>query len=171
MADTEKVEKITPPSTLKAKVGTGGPGAVSPEVLERAEKVISDLAESYVEWAREDMANLTAAFDDLAAAAEGSRKEHLERIFHIAHDMKGQGGSFDYNLITVIGHGLCRFIEGREDVGPAGIEAIQLHIESMRVVLAKEIKGEGGSVGDQLLDGLELVVAKVSEESKFTARG
>ncbi len=41
MSDDEEVQVIKPPSTLKAKVGTGGPGAVDLETLERAEAVIA----------------------------------------------------------------------------------------------------------------------------------
>jgi len=40
MSDDD-VEIITPPNSLKSKVTVGGPGAVDPQALERAEKAIA----------------------------------------------------------------------------------------------------------------------------------
>lgn len=161
MADN-KPEMIDPPNTLKSKVGIGGPGAVDPDTLARAEKVIADLADNYLEWAHEDMAKLQGALGELVSEG-GDQKEKIAKVFQISHDMKGQGGSFGYDLITTIGNGLCRYLEHREEVGVAEIEAIKLHVGSMQVVLAKGIKGEGGEIGVQLLNGLEQVIAKVSK--------
>ena len=161
MADN-KPEMIEPPNTLKSKVGIGGPGAVDPETLARAEKVIADLADNYLEWAHEDMAKLQGALKELVSEG-GDQKEKIAKVFQISHDMKGQGGSFGYDLITTIGNGLCRYLENREEVGPAEIEAIKLHVGSMQVVLTNGIKGEGGEIGTQLLSGLEQVIAKVSK--------
>lgn len=44
----EKLEVINPPNALKQKVGTGGPGAVDLEALERAEQVIVGMTDSYL---------------------------------------------------------------------------------------------------------------------------
>lgn len=48
---------IRPPQTLNLKVTVGGEGAVDAAVLEPAEQVIADLADSYVDWAAEDIGN------------------------------------------------------------------------------------------------------------------
>jgi hypothetical protein len=114
-----------------------------------------------LEWATEDMVKLQAALGELIAV-EGDQKEQIAKVFQISHDMKGQGGSFGYDLITTIGNGLCRYLEDREEVGPAEIEAIKIHVGSMYLVLTQGIKGEGGDAGVQLLNGLEPVIAKVS---------
>ena len=110
MAD-DKPQLITPPNPLKNKVGTGGPGAVDLSTLERAEKVIADLAETYLEWVEQDLVKLHKALQALSSAT-GDRKAELEAIYQISHDMKGQGGSFGYQLITVVGNQLCRLDAG-----------------------------------------------------------
>ena len=56
MGEENKAQLITPPHSLKDKVGTGGPGAVGPEALERAEQVIANLADNYLEWVQTDLA-------------------------------------------------------------------------------------------------------------------
>ena len=48
MAD-DKLEVINPPNILKKKVGTDGPGAVDLEALEKAEKAIASMSDSYLD--------------------------------------------------------------------------------------------------------------------------
>ncbi|MCH7692381.1 MAG: phosphorelay protein [Proteobacteria bacterium] len=163
MDDEPKAEVITPPDTLKKKVKTGGPGAVDGGTLERAEAVIADMTDNYVEWAAKDLAKIYQALDNLKAEKK-DRKDALALIFQLSHDMKGQGGSFGYTLMTILGGTLCNFVEKLEDAGSVEIEVIQLHINAMALVIAKQMKGDGGKEGVQLLKGLGLVAAKVSKE-------
>ncbi|MBC8241931.1 MAG: phosphorelay protein, partial [Alphaproteobacteria bacterium] len=53
MADSEKPQIITPPDTLKLKVAVGGSNAVDANALERAEQVIANMADSYLDWVEE----------------------------------------------------------------------------------------------------------------------
>ena len=127
--------------------------------MERAEQVIDDLSDSYVDWAREDLGKIQAAFDELKSTDDGTAA--LETVFQISHDIKGQGGSFDYNLMTIIGDMLCRYIEGLEgQASQQAIEVVELHINALQAVISQELRGNGGPVGEQLLSGLELVVRK-----------
>ncbi|MBM3565487.1 MAG: Hpt domain-containing protein, partial [Alphaproteobacteria bacterium] len=106
----EEPEIINPPNSLKTKVKTGGPGAVNLAALERAEQVIANLSDSYLDWVQEDLKKIAAAYDELKTSG-GSDKKVLDSIFRLAHDMKGQGGSFGFNLMTSVGNELCRMIE------------------------------------------------------------
>lgn len=147
---------IKPPQTLQSKVEKGGPGAVDLDALAKAEAVIASLAGDYMTWVRDDLVRLQAAFDKLKAGG-GDWKADLDEVFQIAHDMKGQGGSFGYDLMTAIGDHLCRLVEKFEKVGPRELEMIRIHIDAMRIVITKELKGDGGNEGRQLLMGLTLV--------------
>lgn len=161
MADKDEVSVIRPPDTLKSKVREGGPGAVDLAALERAEAVIANLTGSYLQWVQEDLVKLQTAYDTLAAAADADRKAGAERIFQIAHDIKGQGGSFGYNLMTVIGNSLCRFIEKQPTTGAKEIDVIKVHVDSLKLVIAQDLKGDGGPLGEKLLAGLNAVIDKV----------
>ncbi len=161
-SEKPKVQLIQPPNTLREKVGPPGTGGVDADVLARAEKVIEDMADNYLVWVKDDIANLQAACDDLAAAEPGSDpKPHLERLFSIAHDMKGQGGSFGYPLITRVGNTLCRLVENLETPSDRDIEAIRLHVDAMRLIIANRMTDDGGPEGHRLIRGLELVLAKI----------
>lgn len=160
MDDDDEIQVFDPPDTLKAKVGTGGPGAVDLETLERAEAVIADLTDDYLKWAEEDLDKIEGVVKELSAATD-NHKELLGRIFQIAHDIKGQGGSFGYEMMTVIGDKLCRFVEKLDVAEPAEVEAISLHVNTMKVVISKRMQGEGGKEGAALFDGLNRIVAKI----------
>jgi len=157
----EDVQVIKPPDTLGAKVVEGGPGAVDLAAIERAEAVIADLADSYLDWVEEDLVRLQKAYDDLKDDRENA-KERMETVFFVAHDMKGQGGSFHYDLITTLGNDLCRFIEHKETASDADIEVIGLYIDSMKVVIAKRMEGDGGAAGTEVMNGLAAVVDKLT---------
>lgn len=159
----DEMEIINPPNTLKSKVSLGGPGAVDPAALERAEKVIASMADSYLEWVQEDMKRLQAAYDRLATAADDdARRNVLDEVFQVAHDMKGQGGSFGYDLITAVGNELCRMIERVERPGPAVVDAVKVHVDTIRLVIQDRIKGDGGRQGQAMLEGIRKVGARVA---------
>ena len=160
MTGDAPAKMIKPPTTIADKVTIGGHGAVDAKALKRAQQVIEDFADDYPDWAREDLAKMQIAFDDLKSA-DGASAESLDAVFQVAHDMKGQGGSFDYDLMTIIGNYLCRYIEGlKGQAGADDIDVIELHFNALKVVISQELKGMGGPVGDKLLTGLEMVVEK-----------
>jgi chemotaxis protein histidine kinase CheA len=158
----EELEIITPPNTLKTKVKKGGPGAINPAMLEKAEQVLAGLSDSYLEWVQQDLKNIAAAYEGLKAG-QGDQKKTLETIFRIAHDMKGQGGSFGYNLVTSVGNELCRMIEKfPATISAAHIDAIGVHIDSLKLIVAQKMKGDSGSTGAAILAGLQKVSAKLT---------
>ena len=86
----------------------------------------------------------------------------METIFGIAHDMKGQGGSFNYDLMTILGNDLCRFIEDKETASDVDVEVIGLYVSAMKVVIAQRMEGDGGAAGTEVLNGLAAVVEKLT---------
>ena len=155
-------EIITPPSSLKSKVREGGPGAVDLETLERAENVIAGMTDSYIEWVQEDLQKLDEAYK-VMAASENPTKEDADAVFQVSHDIKGQGGSFGYDLMTVIGNELCRLIERNEEFGTAEVQAIKVHIDAMKLVIQNKMRGDGGPNGQALVAGIRQVGDKLTK--------
>ncbi len=161
MSDDNTVNVIKPPDTLSAKVSKGGPGAVDLAAIERAESVIASMANDYLSWVEDDLVKIAKAQKNLKANRDDA--EHLlDRIFQVAHDMKGQGGSFGYDLMTILGNDLCRFLEGKKTASDVDVEVIDLYIGTMQIVISKRMSGDGGPEGNQVLTGLAAVVAKIT---------
>ncbi len=121
---------------------TGERGRMS-ATLARAEAAVAHLAKDYARWALADVAKaraaLTAARDDPA-----QRARHIETLFRVGHDFKGQGTSFGYPLITRIGHSLCTLTRARaRDCQTQHLELAKSHIDAIDLVLSKGITGDG----------------------------
>jgi hypothetical protein len=156
----DKLEIINPPNALKQKVGTGGAGAVDLEALERAEQVISGMTDSYLEWVVDDLKKIEQAYSALESAS-GDKKAEMNGVFQVSYDIKGQGGSFGYDLMTAIGNELCRLIEKADKIGAGEVTAVKLHIDAMKLVIAEDLKGTGGTEGEKMLSGLQQVCDKL----------
>ena len=161
MSDDDTVNIIRPPDLLSAKVTKGGPGAVDVAALERAESVIAGMADSYLDWVEDDLVKITDALKELKAHVDDPA-DYLEKIYQIAHDMKGQGGSFNYDLMTILGNDLCRFVEEKTQATPGDVEVISLYISTMQIVISKRMSGDGGPEGTKVLAGLSAVVQKIT---------
>lgn len=146
----------------KAQVRVGDV-VVSESMLNEAENIIADMREEYLVWVKEDLVRLDTAF---AEFAEELAIAPLHRIFEIAHDMKGQGGSFGFNLVTAVANSLCRIIEVLEKkTSPCDdkeVSAVKLHVDTIKLIINERITGDGGDTGRQLLDGIDAVKRKLN---------
>ena len=100
MSNESTGKLIEPPNKLINKVIMGGPCAVNEATLVRAEQVVDNLLSSYLDWASEDLSRIQIACDALKEV--GGLGNPLDAVFQISYDIKGQGGSFGYNLMTVL---------------------------------------------------------------------
>jgi multidrug efflux pump subunit AcrA (membrane-fusion protein) len=124
------------------------------ETLARAEEATTALRANYTQWARIDVDNTQALLDAAKKAPEG-RREQLDLLYAAMHNIKGQGTSFGYPLVTRLGQSLCRLIAPGRAVDDAGLKVAQAHLDALKLVLDQKIAGKGGEVGDKLATRLE----------------
>jgi hypothetical protein len=126
-------------------------------VLARAQAAVADLAKNYG-------SNTTADLDRCAALLKAAREDaniraaSIKDLYNIAHNIKGQGGSFGYPLVTRIGHSLCTLVRQERAFSDADLGVVQAHLDALRLIIAKDIKGEGGEAGAKLAARLENMV-------------
>ncbi len=159
MSNRSDVQIIKPPNTLmKAKTGRG---RVTPDTqaIERAEAAIKTIGDDFATWAQSDLDELDKA---LAAARKNpdQQEDYITEIFRRAMELKGQGGSFGYDLISQVGDSLKKFTDSRSEANPRDVEIIAAHVDAMRVVMVEDIKGDGGDVGRAIVDSLYKLTTK-----------
>jgi hypothetical protein len=134
--DNKKSVIIDVPNRLRDKVKTSGKNVINLDMLEKAENALADMADDYLEWAARDMIILQYAYEDLCEG-DGNRNEYLDQVFSISHDMKGQGGTFGYDLVTKVGTYLCRLIEYYDKtISEKRLnDAIGVHIDALNLIL------------------------------------
>ena len=128
--------------------------------LARAEAAVAGLAQDYARWALGDVAKARAA---LAAATDdpSGRGQHVEALFRVGHDLKGQGSSFGYPLVTKIGQSLCTLTRDRKrGYESTDLDLAKSHLDALDLLQTKGITGEGGKVGADLVAKLESRVAE-----------
>ena len=75
---------------------------------------------------------------------------YFKKINALAHDLKGQGGTFGYPLITTFADSLFQFTDAGARQTDNYVQIVQAHIDSIRAVVAGEIRGDGGQTGREL---------------------
>ena len=160
MTDDERPKLVQPPSSLKDKVGNTESGDTVEAMLARADKAVEVLSNEFVGWIEDDIKRLQDAHDALTSDPDDPRGV-MDRVYNVAHDMRGQGGSYGFPLITRVGSSLCRYIEGRDWASTTGdLQVVSAHIGALNVVLARKVRGEGDEVSRKVADELEALVAQ-----------
>ena len=154
-----KAEFITPPHTIRTKVSGGGP--MSEQMLQRAESVVQQHAEKYIDRAREQVDTLVAITRE-AEAVGGDKSEFFSKLFLQSHDMRGLGSTFGYTLVTNIAASLCNFVENVDRYDDDVMEVVNAHVDALRGMIGNDVKGDGGETGQEIIDGLAQAVNKVA---------
>jgi len=125
--------------------------------LQDADAAIESLAEDYEVWAGEDLNVAKQALESARSLPTG-RQPQIQKVFNVVHDMKGQGGTFGYDLITLISQSLCDFIRNIPDATDAELKVIDHHLAAMAIVLDNRIKGSGGKFAGKIRAKLERII-------------
>ena len=145
----------------KASGGSGGGGGkVSEELMELAAAEFAKMSEDYPDWVAGYIDSLYEAHRGAAQVAPDLRAKPFRKINSIAHEMKGQGGTFGYPLITIFGKSLYDFTEGSAKRNDNHMEIVKAHIDAMKAVIAGRIEGDGGAVGVELQEALRTAIDK-----------
>lgn len=151
---------------LKEKTAGLAPGktSISTDALEAAEKALNKMSEDYPDWVSGLIVKLQEQHGRCVDTPE-KRHEFFEEINHIAHDMKGQGGTFGYPLITDFADSLYGFtIKKPGDISDNQIELVKSHVDSMRAVIRGRVSGDGGEIGAELAKSLEEAIKKYADK-------
>lgn len=80
--------------------------------------------------------------------------EVRDRAYGIAHNIKGQGDSFGYPLMTGVGVSLLALLRGSETRDERVIRIAEAHLAAMRTIMGNGIEGDGGETGQALIERL-----------------
>ena len=153
-----------PPTRLKDKVPpTGG---LDPKMaVLKALNAAKDLMDSYQGWAVDDLQALWKAFE-ITEKARYRGADDVRRMYSIAHEIRGQGGTFGFPLITVLGDSLCKFLDRRATLDATDLDVVRIHILAMKAVFRQGLKGDGGPLAAELPKLLLALRTRVESRAK-----
>lgn len=131
------------------------------DLMAQAMAALDEMAEDYPDWVSGLIDQLAEVHRRCVDTPE-QRFQHYEQLHAIAHDMRGQGGTFGYQLISDFSDGLYDFTRASTGTSDKNVEIIKAHIDAMRVVIKDRIGGDGGDIGKQLKLGLDAAIKKFS---------
>ncbi len=153
MSQQNSGQLIQPTNALRLKVGGGRLGAIDPAAIAKAEAALKSLASNFSQWLADEITKLEAA--RLTVRTQGITVESMENLYLRAHDLKGLGTTYGYQLITRIAGSLCRMIDDKEKRSATPLELVDAHIDAIKAAVRDDIKSDEHPVGRVLVEELE----------------
>lgn len=158
-ADKRDCERVEPPDFLKEKL-VKGQGIDAAEAERRALAVVATMEEDYLRQAHKDIGRADRALAKVRQASGPALGEALDEVLWVAHEMRGQAGTFGYGLVTTIGTEICRYIEGAETPEAVRQDVLAVYVDAIRAVIAGRVLGDGGEIGEQILTSMYAMADK-----------
>ncbi|MCW5750986.1 MAG: Hpt domain-containing protein [Alphaproteobacteria bacterium] len=142
-------EEIVVADDLKTKMER--PEGIPPDAARIAQQAVERLQDEFVEWARRDIARLAELAPELASApSDAAVEETRQQARIIAHDLRGQGATFGYPLVTEIATCLGTIMRLEKLDREMQQDMLQTLAEMMREVIEQRMRGDGGASGEKL---------------------
>ncbi len=133
--------------------------AASPHAnrLAMAEAAVSAMKDGYKEQLQADAKQLSSIWKAIDPANPGV--ERMDALFDIAHNLKGQAGTFGYDLVTSVADSLCELLLN-EGARSEKMKAVGQHVSALNRIVDNGISGSGGEVGAKILQALQTLSEK-----------
>ncbi|MFP4314336.1 MAG: hypothetical protein ACLFR0_08420 [Alphaproteobacteria bacterium] len=157
-----KAEFITPPNTLKAKVGQGG---LSEDILDKAQKLLENNTVDFLPLGELYLNNLMKGIEAAKDHHKDDKEHVISMMLYPSMQLKANGGMFHYPLVTKIADKLIQFLEVIEEADIEAIEIVLAFHTTIRAVILGRITGDGGLHGQELLNALNDACVRYFDKS------
>lgn len=149
-------------NNLKAKASQGT-GMPADEAVSAAESRIGKMSGEYDERLAAQILSIRQIVQravDLHEAGGEDDGAWVPELHRLSHDLEGQAGIFDYEVLSFISASLNRVLTGSTIESPKFVATIQAHCDALALVHSQRITGDGGPEGRRLITGLRATAAK-----------
>lgn len=153
MSQQNPSQVIPAPTSLRLKVGASRLGSIDAAAIAKAEAALKSLSGNFSQWLQDEITKLEAARQ--AVKSQGVSAETMENLYFRAHDLKGLGTTYGYQLITRIAASLCRLIDEKDKRQGASIPLVDAHIDAIKAAVREGMKADDHPIGSALVAELE----------------
>jgi HPt (histidine-containing phosphotransfer) domain-containing protein len=125
-------EMITPQNKLRKAV-SDQPFDPNDDPVARAEQALADLWVNFSSWLVEECERLDQARQTCKTL--GFTTAHKEKLFHAAHDIKGEAATFGFPACAGAADSLCRLIEYAPDPTNIPMKLVDQHVDAVRAII------------------------------------
>ena len=147
---TKKVNFITPPNKLKAKVGEGG---IPAYVLKQCQSYLESNPVDFTPYGHRYLGQLKEVRLRAGRGNAAAESIHTD-IVNIVMQLKSNGSMFHYQLVSMISDVMLRFLENAQALDQDFLDIFTVYITVLENVLNKKLKGNGGPEGYALTQEL-----------------
>lgn len=141
-------------NSLKNKISVTGVDDTSDiEAIARAEKALAELSVEFDDWLIEEVTRLLAARDAVKSGADS-----YDELYRAAHDLKGEGATLGYPVVSELSVLLCKLMDAAEDKSAIPLTLIDNHVDAIHIVMRDKIKDTGQDTVRAVIDRLGEVV-------------
>lgn len=134
-------EEIEPEINLATKAGITEATKIPEETITRAEAIVTELSSQFPQFVETEIERLRVHAEALTGASNKEvMREEADAIFHSAHELKGLGGSFGFNLVTRIGASLCCLMKQATVFDAQIFAAIDVHIDAVALIVNESVE-------------------------------
>lgn len=170
--EAKKVDRFFVPSIIKDKSKENYAPDENCELVDEyiMKKVKDDLEDQEQEFLKACAKYIKSLDLDSSAALElelSRRRPNFSRINAIAHELRGLGGIFEYQLIAIVAQSLYD-LTSIYDLSDECLTLVRDHINTFKAIARDNIKGMGGEVGRELIDTLESANRRFLDNNRKT---
>lgn len=118
--------------------------------MRQAEQVVERLTGDYLARAAADLDRLELALRDM----ERREPVAVAMALSILHDIKGQGTTFGFPLVTAIAELMFDYLKSRPSAEACDGAVTAAHLKALRTIVQNQIAGDGGTLGAAVLKEL-----------------
>ncbi len=160
MAD-DQISLRNPPNTPK-RVDRSSYDAETQAMLVAADKLLVEMSQGFNEEARQQIQTIQVAIraHDAQEADDYSRRLHAQEVYQASHELRGQAGTFGFDLLSELCDSLCILLELEKNLDTDGQpapprnngvwEAVVHHANAVTAIVENNLKGDGGATGRAL---------------------
>ena len=120
--------------------------------LAQAQAAVDAMKDGYKGQLQNDVGELSTMWSSIDAKTPDAGL--MDQVFGLAHNLKGQAGSFGYDLVTSVAASLCELLSD-DRINPAKIKAAAQHVSVLGKIVEKDIVGDGGDLGVKIQKALK----------------
>ena len=122
------------------------------EILsDKAAKALADLTEVYLIQVKKDIQTMYDILKQAETAAPQKKNTLIQGDFFTKmHDLKGQGATFGYPLLTDIGRVACDFMRHKKGFSGLDIDLLKEYVNDAHHIIEENLTGSGGAWGQAL---------------------
>ena len=127
-------------------------------MAQKAAQVISGLTDQYLVQVKKDLAEMKKILQKACGAQPDKRFKLIrEKFFLKVHDMKGQGSTFGYPLLTEVGSYACNYLRRKKEITDADLDVLKGVVADIDRILTDDLTGMGGLAGSEIRGHLSSV--------------